>query len=358
MFAHARRGHIGRAAMMLEHLLVYSAGVLDPELWPATDHPAPLIAAQDGARPPPCGLLTTWQHASLSSEKKQRGPMIEPEQQAPRSEGAHQTTPEAAPSGRVSPPAPLLLQGLGAEPDSSLATKAPGTLNVTASLAPAANGVTPPVGSGADGTVSRTPAAASESQLHPKWMLIAGLIIFVLNIAVAWWMTSAAADHIRAPLGSDGSPSAKAIELMGTADMAQAVVLRGVIDGELHMKAISNKQNIVIVAVAAAFSFMAIGFALLVMGIREAFVLSARAPQQAGSLVLRSASPGLLCFVLAASIILVAVVQKTQLTFGPIEITPEQMGAPAATSSWTPGPIEKLPPQDLSDLDKLGATGP
>ncbi|WP_437933757.1 hypothetical protein [Sorangium sp. So ce341] len=181
-------------------------------------------------------------------------------------------------------------------------------------------------------------------------MLIAGLVIFVFNIAAAWWMTSEAADYIRAPLGSPGTPSASAIQLMGTASVAQSAVLRGVVDGEVHMKAISNKQNIVMVAMAAGFGFMAIGFALLVMGIREAFVLGARAPQQAGSLVLRSASPGLLCFVLATTIILVAVVQKTQVEFGKIDLTEERKNAALPTSA-TPGPIEKLPAQDLDSLD-------
>src|SRR5881394_4238798 len=40
---------------------------------------------------------------------------------------------------------------------------------------------------------------------------------------------------------------------------------------EIHLKAMANQQTSVIIGMAASFSFVAVGFALFVMGIRSAF---------------------------------------------------------------------------------------
>jgi hypothetical protein len=142
-----------------------------------------------------------------------------------------------------------------------------------------------------------------------------GLAIFVANIAMAWGMASSTSDYIRTPLLGNGGESAQVLTQMKTADLGQSMIYRRIIEGNVQMKIISNKQTTVIVGMAAGFGFLAVGFSLVIMAIRGAFELGATLPNKTGELVLRSSSPGVLCFVLGAVVIVVALMQKAELDF-------------------------------------------
>jgi hypothetical protein len=154
--------------------------------------------------------------------------------------------------------------------------------------------------------------------LQSRWVAAVpwiGLLIFLGNIFMAWRMASATSAYIRRPLLAEGGESAMVFTAMKNADLGQSMIYRRIIEGNIQMKAISNKQTTIIVGMAAGFGFLAVGFSLVIMAIRGSFELGATLPNKTGELVLRSSSPGILCFVLGAVVIVVALMQKSELDF-------------------------------------------
>lgn len=71
---------------------------------------------------------------------------------------------------------------------------------------------------------------------------------------------------------------------------------------QTHLKAITNRQAIGVLSVGTGIAFLAIGFALFIVGADGAFKVHLQAPQDA-RVVLYGTAPGLLCFLLSAVII-------------------------------------------------------
>jgi hypothetical protein len=183
--------------------------------------------------------------------------------------------------------------------------------------------------------IVKEPSAPLKTGLDSRWTAAVpwiGLAIFVINMALAWCMAFSTSEYIQRPLLSKGGDSAQVLTDMKGADIGQSVVYRGIIEGNVQMKAISNKQTTTIVGMAAGFGFLAIGFSLVIMAMRGAFELAATLPNKTGELVLRSSSPGVLCFVFGALIIVVALLQKHTIDFRGVTLEKTRTTEPSQPS--------------------------
>ena len=115
------------------------------------------------------------------------------------------------------------------------------------------------------------------------------------------------------------SATGEALKQATSAEPDKLVFLNRVVENDVNHRNIANKQTTVIVAMAASFSLIALGFALFVMGFEAAYGVSGTSP--AGSVVIQATSPGLLCFVLAALVICFAITRRTDVRFAPMELS-------------------------------------
>ena len=155
------------------------------------------------------------------------------------------------------------------------------------------------------------------------WSVGLAVVVFLLNMAAAWYIVGDSTILISKPLVGESTSAVSAV--LAAADEAtpnQMVLLNRVVDTELLLRTIQNRQSLTVVSMCAAFALIAIGFALFVMGAEGAFSFSGEVKDR-GTLVLQSASPGLLCFVLAAIIVGMTIKIETNVTppgiqvFGP-----------------------------------------
>jgi len=150
-------------------------------------------------------------------------------------------------------------------------------------------------------------------------LLIVGIaaLIAIANLGFAWFMALEAGSTIwLGPNDIDvlerlAGPIAGQTE----GEKVNALVLRThVIDVQVNIKAVQNKQSLVLVAIGSGFALMALGFALFLIGADGAFKLGA---EGAGSkLLVTGTAPGLFCFFLAALLILVGITRTQQFTNG------------------------------------------
>lgn len=205
-------------------------------------------------------------------------------------------------------------------------------------------------------------AVDSLARSAPRFLVYCGLLVFLLNIAVAWTVVIRSNAAINAPLMSaDGpKPSAAASALKAyftattvatpppsgaTTDALSSdrlVLLDRLIKADFYQRLIGNNQTLQIAGMALAFSFLALGFSLYVLGIRGAFSLSVGQsdPNSSARLAFAASTPGLLCFLLAAVITCIALTRDFDVSLGDVEV-----GRPAPTPAKTP----EAPP-DPADL--------
>lgn len=82
-------------------------------------------------------------------------------------------------------------------------------------------------------------------------------------------------------------------------------------------KMIANKQGIVLACFGAAFALAALGFALFLLGADGAFKVMAETSAKT-SVAVTGTAPGLLCFVLAAWLVVVGVKRESKLELPPL----------------------------------------
>ncbi len=154
--------------------------------------------------------------------------------------------------------------------------------------------------------------------------VVGAMLIFTLNMAGAWWLTLGAAEDVARPLVTEGQVSAvsRALDVPVGATANTYTLLNRVVDAEIQIRTAQNGQTLCVVAMAGAFAMMAIGFALFVMGAEGAFQLEGSAPT-GGNLVLKSTTPGVLCFALATLILMVALYKQISLTSGAFQVFPD-----------------------------------
>lgn len=158
-----------------------------------------------------------------------------------------------------------------------------------------------------------------------RWIFAAGVLIFFANMAVCWsvaWTASSSIEENLLKQLTDGADKASTIERAHSASANEAIFLNRLLEAATHIKAVSNKQTMVVVAMAGGFSLMAIGFALFVMGIESAYSIKASGPEL-GSLVIRSSAPGLVAFILAATILCFGLTNQSSIHFSGFTVYPD-----------------------------------
>lgn len=210
--------------------------------------------------------------------------------------------------------------------------------------APSASPDTLPAGGAA------SPALYDGLSTRQRMHIIAAAIAVVLvNMAFAAWVMLAAIDGVA--FGKADQATVQAFS-QGIADPAATSVLRAkAIDAVANIKLVSNKQAITIVAFSGAFSLMAIGFALFVLGADGAFRMQGEGG--GAKLVLSGTAPGLLCFVVAAAIVVVGVRHPSQMRLGDTYFG----GVPAATGAAAGRTCAEDNPADCADNGRFGSDG-
>lgn len=158
-----------------------------------------------------------------------------------------------------------------------------------------------------------------------QFSLLLAIGVFLANMLGAWWVAFHSTALIARPLVEPGSAIEQALGKLSTADDDTHFFLLRLLDTELMIRTIQNQQALNVVALAVAFALMAVGFALFVMGAEGAFQLEGRHPS-AGNVVAKATAPGLLCFVLSAGVVLVALRMH-------VEIEPGAFQRPAAEAT-------------------------
>jgi hypothetical protein len=174
-------------------------------------------------------------------------------------------------------------------------------------------------------------------------LVVFGVIICLLNMACAWVLIVSSNRFVMTGLVSDGASSAtsEALKLAAAANPDRLIFLDRIVENDVNHRNIANKQTIVIVAMAASFSLVAIGFALFVMGVEAAYTISGNSPT--ASLVIQASSPGLACFILAVVVICFAITRQTEVTYTPIELSQNSDQGLSPEIAPLPTPLELTP---------------
>jgi hypothetical protein len=171
--------------------------------------------------------------------------------------------------------------------------------------------------------LKRKPAVDPLSARSASVMATAGIMIFALNMIAGWGIAFFSWAFVAQPLGGEAS-SVTRLAMQGIAngvDPNVATFMSRIVESDVHLKAVANKQSLVMVAMAGGFGLFALGFSLFIMGMRGAIELAGGKPD-VGPIVLRSTSPGLVCFVLGAALIGYGVSRETSMNFGEVSYLP------------------------------------
>lgn len=160
----------------------------------------------------------------------------------------------------------------------------------------------------------RTPAIYEGFSRKARYRIVMfSAFIAIINIALAWYFVADMNKNIR--FGEQEVKTIKALTAdLGTYDTS--VVFRAhVLNTQVHIKGITNKQSIILLSVGSGFALMAIGFALFLLGADGAFKIQAEKSPDS-KLMLSGTAPGLLCFLLGAALIFTAVTKTHKLDIG------------------------------------------
>lgn len=159
----------------------------------------------------------------------------------------------------------------------------------------------------------------------PEW---AKVIVVMASLAFAGTAIVVAWRHVSELQGqlAFGVADARALNTMAEAHTTNTVydthLVAHILDVQAHLKGITNRQSLGLMGVAVGVALFAIGFGLFVLGADAAFKLQAEG-KGAGTVVLQSSSPAILCFVLGTIIAAIGVTRPHSLdigVFGPPDI--------------------------------------
>jgi len=153
------------------------------------------------------------------------------------------------------------------------------------------------------------------SKRAKMWILTLSAIVAVSNLGLAWLVASNAIEQI--PFSNDDIALIVGLSADVTDSRIQAnnIQLRThAINTQVHLKGVTNKQAISVVAIGSGFAMMSIGFALFLIGADGAFTLKATEGDR--NLVFSSTAPGLLCFLLASILIIYAITRDYEINLG------------------------------------------
>ena len=122
-----------------------------------------------------------------------------------------------------------------------------------------------------------------------------------------------------------------------TTDPVHKSILRAhAIDTVANLKQLANRQSIIIVAFAGAFALSAVGIALFLLGADGAFQLQSRQGKGGMQLLLAGTAPGILCLLLAVTLMGIAIAYRSSVNLASTPLTKPIVGAPEKSASTSP----------------------
>jgi len=141
-------------------------------------------------------------------------------------------------------------------------------------------------------------------QQWARRMTIAGLIIAAINVALGWWMLIRAGSVT--PIVSPDR-FADSVQALRPDSLAERSEVRSLL---VTSFLVANDHAVAVVVLAFAFTMVALGFALFVMGVESAFEFQG-GQSDFGSVAIRATAPGLICFVLATILLAFTISRRT-----------------------------------------------
>lgn len=152
----------------------------------------------------------------------------------------------------------------------------------------------------------------------PKWVKIAvvfaALLLGALSIGLAWKDASEANRNLA--FGQKDVEAISSIARVGqSGTISDQTFVVHVLNVIVHRKAITNHQALGGLAIGAGSAFLAIGFALFLLGADGAFQIQYEGKGDS-KLAFYATAPGLLCFMLSASLIAFGATRKHEIQLG------------------------------------------
>ncbi|HRH88058.1 MAG TPA: hypothetical protein PLO41_14505 [Rubrivivax sp.] len=144
-------------------------------------------------------------------------------------------------------------------------------------------------------------------------LVVTGIVIAVANMVLAWVMMFTRPTDVTDAIADPRAAAVEGKAAQLDPSMAATMAWLGPSLRSDQRRELVN-TNILTLTVAFSFALMAIGFSLFVMGIEGALSFHTEL-DQVGRLVLKTASPGILCIVLS-TLTLIVLLWFTQTTFG------------------------------------------
>lgn len=163
------------------------------------------------------------------------------------------------------------------------------------------------------------PLYAGLSEKSRLWITATAALVAVVNLAFAWIFAFEAKNSLAVTV-DEFKPYTAWLTEARTANLT-AEAKYDIAARTLHLvalsKTIANKQGIVLACFGAAFALSALGFGLFLLGSDGAFKVIADAPNKA-SVAITGTAPGLLCFALAAWLVVTGVKREARIELPPL----------------------------------------
>ena len=157
----------------------------------------------------------------------------------------------------------------------------------------------------------------------PRWAIIfvvfAAFVLASLSIGLAWKQSSEASANLA--FGLRDTEVVAAIARLAPSGNNDAMVVH-VVNVMVNLKSITNNQALGVLAIGAGGAFLSIGFALFLIGADGAAHVQ-YSGQDSHKIAFYATAPGLLCFVLAASLIALGVTRKHDIQLGDYQSSPQ-----------------------------------
>ena len=168
----------------------------------------------------------------------------------------------------------------------------------------------------------------------PQWALLAivaaAFVLGTLSVGLSWLEAHAARQRLA--FGADDVQTLAAIAHLAPGVRDEALLVHA-LNTMVHLKGITNYQSLGVLAIGAGAAFIAIGFALFLIGADGAFKLQFDG-QADLKLGLYATAPGLLCFTLAALLIALGATRRHEMVLGHYEASrTEAEDRPTAVSA-------------------------
>jgi hypothetical protein len=150
------------------------------------------------------------------------------------------------------------------------------------------------------------------------WIVGVAAIIVVASLVAAAMLAVQISENVRYTANDQALVNALTA---GIADPLHQVLLRAhALDTLANIKVVINKQSLVLVCFAGAFALMTVGFALFMIGADGVFQVQAEKGADA-KFLFSGTAPGLLCFFLAASLIVTGILHRYELKLGELSLS-------------------------------------